>query len=63
MCPAGVEVLDCRSFLCEDRSKCLEMEAVCDGRSDCKDGSDEANNCCGLMSYIYVSILIFLNFS
>lgn len=28
-------------FLCKDRRKCIERHLVCDGRSDCTDGSDE----------------------
>ena len=46
MC-TGEEVLSCEAFLCKDKSRCLETVAVCDGHADCKDGSDEANNCSG----------------
>ncbi|XP_036450335.1 prolow-density lipoprotein receptor-related protein 1 [Colossoma macropomum] len=28
-------------FLCKDKRKCVERSLVCDGRSDCVDGSDE----------------------
>lgn len=28
-------------FLCKDRRKCIGKYLVCDGRSDCIDGSDE----------------------
>ena len=54
MC-TGEEVLSCEVFLCKDKSRCLETGAVCDGHADCKDGSDEANNCSG-----FSSVLLFL---
>lgn len=30
-------------FECQDRRSCISRRLVCDGRSDCTDGSDEAD--------------------
>ncbi|KAH9499010.1 hypothetical protein Btru_004214 [Bulinus truncatus] len=33
------------TFHCDDRSKCISLNLVCDGTLDCVDGTDELNNC------------------
>lgn len=33
--------LNIGDFMCKDRRKCVARGLVCDGRSDCADGSDE----------------------
>ena len=32
-------------YKCRDNSGCFEMVAICDGRWDCNDGSDEEFDC------------------
>jgi hypothetical protein len=42
-CPAG-------QFECADRSQCLYRLQVCDGESDCGDGSDESDDTCTVLT-------------
>ena len=32
-------------FLCADRRQCLSTDEVCDGKKDCRDGTDEFEFC------------------
>jgi hypothetical protein len=34
-------------FMCQDKSKCIEVSKLCDRRLDCLDGSDENIFCVG----------------
>ncbi len=40
-------VAGCKEFLCEDRTKCIKADKVCDVTHDCDDGSDQVD--CGVL--------------
>ncbi|XP_075255308.1 uncharacterized protein LOC142348026 [Convolutriloba macropyga] len=47
-CEMPPGTMDQGVYKCRDNSGCFEMVAICDGRWDCNDGSDEEFDCCTL---------------
>ena len=43
--PISVLLKNCTEFTCISDGKCLTFDKVCDGKINCRDGSDEHGNC------------------
>jgi hypothetical protein len=67
-CPGGTDELSCdrrcaphNMFECKQEFICISKAKVCNGKLDCKDGSDETPDACRLGELLYKCVQCFIS--